>query len=138
MKKNRFIALVLLLVSVMALMMPVFATETRASDQISLYVMDVYNGDGTLDIDFYIAGKGIMDKVGCESIYLYKKVNGEWLYVTRRLEHYDGMSDTNSAAHGNTIYMNCTDGVEYKVVVTLFAENSAGRDTRTDVFYVTG
>ena len=128
----------LLLVSAMVLMTPIFATETRASDQISLYTMGVYNGDGTLDIDFYIAGKGIMDKVGCESIYLYKKVNGNWQFVTHLFEDYTGMSDTDSAAHGNTIYIGCNDGVEYKVVVTLFAENSAGRDSRTDVFFVTG
>lgn len=48
------------------------------------------------------------------------------------------MSETDAGSHGNTIYIGCNDGVEYKVVVTLFAENSAGRDSRTDVFFVTG
>jgi hypothetical protein len=32
----------------------------------------------------------------------------------------------------------CKSGVEYRVSVTVFAENSAGRDTRSKTVYVTG
>ena len=138
MKINRFISAFLAVITTLMMLTPIFAAEVRASDQISVYGMDVTNGDGTLDVEFYIAGKGIMDEVGCESIYLYKKVNENWKFVSAFFEDYAGMCDTNSLAHGNTIYIACNDGVEYKVVVTLFAENSAGRDSRTDVFFVTG
>jgi len=138
MKKTRLIAFVLSIMSVVLMVGHSFAAEVRASDQISIYAMDVYTGDGTLDIEFYIGGKGIMDKIGCESIYLYKKINGEWSYVTRLLENYTGMSVTESGSHANMISIGCNDGVEYKIVVTLFSENSAGRDTRSDTFYVTG
>ena len=138
MKRNIGIATILSVICIIVLVIPSFAVDTRASDQIKLYGMEVYTGDGTLDIEFYISGKGVMDKIGCESIYLYKKINGGWSYVTHLLENYSGMSETNAGAHGNNIYIDCDDGIEYKVVVTLFAENSAGRDSRTDVFFVTG
>ena len=138
MKKTKLIALVLSVMSIALMIGHSFAAEVRASDQISIYAMDVYTGGSVLDIEFYIGGKGLMDKIGCESIYVYEKVNGRWSYVTERLENYAGMSVTRSGSHANMITIDCDEGVEYKVVVTLFSENSAGRDTRTEVFFVTG
>ena len=138
MKKNRIFALIFSVIAMMMLLTPVFAIETRASDQINLYGMNVFTGDGALDIEFTITGKGDVKKIGCESIYLYKEVDNDWQFVTRLTEDYRGMSATDVHSYSNTITIGCNDGVEYKVVVTLFAENSAGRDSRTDVFFVTG
>ena len=36
------------------------------------------------------------------------------------------------------ISADCEVGIRYKVKVTIFAEDSAGRDTRSQTFYVTG
>ena len=49
-----------------------------------------------------------------------------------------GMSDYNAMAYLNVISCDCDPGTEYKVVVTIFAVNSAGRDSRTHTYYVTG
>ena len=42
------------------------------------------------------------------------------------------------ASHTNSIYFDSEKGVEYKVVVTIFAEDDDGRDSRSKTFYVTG
>ena len=46
--------------------------------------------------------------------------------------------DGNTVAHSNVIFCNGTAGVDYKVVATIFSENSLGRDTRSETTYVTG
>lgn len=88
--------------------------------------------------EFAVTGNRAMNKLGCQSIYVYRKTDTGWTYVTSVLEDDEGMSKTNSSFHRNDIYIDCTAGVEYKVVVTIYAENDAGRDTRTQRFFVTG
>ena len=109
-----------------------------ASDQISLYSMTVTPGKNKLTVEFSIVGKGNMDKIGCQSIYVYKQLGTNYTLLETWLEDDSGMSETNTYAHANTIYCGGMAGTQYKVVVTVFAENSAGRDSRTKTFYVTG
>lgn len=136
--KNKVLSFVLVITCIFAMAVPMFAAETRESAQIKLYSMEVTPGDGTLDVEFAITGKGPMTKIGCESIYVYKKVGTSWIYVTDRDEDDTGMSKSNTYAHMNMISIPCTAGVQYKVEVTLFAENAAGRDARSDEFFLTG
>lgn len=103
-----------------------------------MYWMDTTATEGAINISFSMTGKVIMDKLGCESIYIYEKVGTAWVYDNGKTENNTGMSATQRGNHGNTITFSGTAGVEYMVVVTLFAENSAGRDTRSQTFYVTG
>lgn len=138
MKKNRFIAWICVLTCVLTLIVPIFAVDTRASDQIKSYMMDAIVTTGSVNVEFSMNGKYIMDKIGCESIYLYKKVGTRWSYEDSRTEDDTGMSKTSKSSHANTITFSGTAGVDYMVVVTVFAENSAGRDTRSQTFYVTG
>ena len=79
-----------------------------------------------------------MDKIGCESIKVYEKSGTRWTLVNSADEDDLGMSQYNSRLQKNTIQFDSESGVEYKVSVTIFAENSSGRDTRTRTFYVTG
>ena len=138
MKKSRIIALFCALVCVTTLIVPTVASTERASDQISLYWMDTIVTKGAVNIEFSITGKGLSNKLGCESIYLYEKSGSAWIYAYSRTENDPGMSNVNKGNHANTISLKGIAGVEYKVVVTVFAENDAGRDTRTQTFYVTG
>lgn len=138
MKKSRIIALFCALVCVTTLIVPTVASTERASDQISLYWMDTIVTKGAVNIEFSITGKGLSNKLGCESIYLYEKSGSAWIYEDSRTENDPGMSNVNKGNHANTISLKGIAGVEYKVVVTVFAENDAGRDTRTQTFYVTG
>lgn len=138
MKKNRIIALLCALICATTLIVPVIASTERASDQISLYRIDTIATRGAVNVEFTITGKGIANKLGCESIYLYEKSGSAWIYEDSRTENDPGMSNVNKGNHANTISLKGIAGVEYKAVVTVFAENDAGRDTRTQTFYVTG
>ena len=53
-------------------------------------------------------------------------------------EKDSGMSRSNARAFSNDIEFDAEKGVEYKVVVTVFADDGSERDTRTRTFYVTG
>ncbi len=138
MKKNKIIAFICAAICTVMLVIPAFAANTRASDQIRAYMMDTIVTEGAINIEFSMTGKHIMDKLGCESIYIYKKVGTAWVYNSSKTEDDTGMSASNKGYHGNTISLSGSAGVEYMVVVTVFAENDAGRDTRSQTFYVTG
>lgn len=138
MKRNKVCAVLLAVLCIISVTASALAAEARSSAQIAAYQMSVISGSGKLATEFVITGNGAMNKLGCQSIYVYRKTDSGWTYVTHVLEDDEGMSKPNSSYHSNTIYIDCTAGVEYKVVVTVFAENNAGRDTRTQRFFVTG
>lgn len=138
MKKNRFISLFLTFVCIMNLSISMASATTRASDQITAYFMDTIVTKDAVNVEFSITGKVIMKKLGCESIYLYRKSGSAWVYEDSRTENDTGMSNTKKINHGNTITLDGRAGVEYMVVVTVFAEDDSARDTRSKTFYVTG
>lgn len=138
MKRTRLFAFLLAFACMMQLAVPSSAITIMASSQITSYSMNVTASAGTLNVEFAITGKGTMDKIGCQSIYVYEKAGTSWSRVESLLEDDSGMSKINTYAHINTIYCDGEAGTSYKVVVTVFAENSAGRDARTQTFYVTG
>lgn len=136
MKFKRFSSFVLSIICLAMLSLPGFAADARASNQIMSYSMSTTPGNGTIDVEFGITGKGTMSKLGCEYIYVYEKVGTSWSYVTMRDEDDTGMSKKNSFIHNNMISIPCEDDTEYKVVVTVFAEDAEGRDSRTQPFYL--
>ena len=137
MKRNRVIALVLIFTLLLSL--PAFASENRASDQIGMHNMTVTALPGEIGIKASIYGMGRMNKIGCQSIYVYKEYGTGWLLVDRMRETYDdNMYSTNASAHMANYYFDSIAGVEYRVEITLFAENDEGRDTVSQTFYVTG
>ena len=138
MKKVKLWTKFVALLCVAALVIPTFAADTRASDQISMYYMDVSTSKGYIDVEFSIKGTGTVDKLGCQSIYIYERSGDGIRYVQSVLEDDEGMSASNTFTHSNLISCSAKAGVQYEITVTLFAENSAGRDTRYKTFYVTG
>ena len=138
MNKKRFVTLLMAAVCMFLLAAPAFAAETRSSVQINSYSMTVTPVTNTLNVKFSVTGNGIMNKLGCESIKVYEQSGSRWVLTETWDEDDTGMSRSNSYAQVNTIYCDGETDVEYKVVVTIFAENDAGRDTRSQTFYVTG
>ena len=140
MKSKKFFSIVLSVICVVVLCVPVRAVESRASAQIASYAMDVYPKSGYFSVYFSVTGAGEADKLGCESIYVYKMVDYDWVLVEKetKLEDDTGMSKENAYYYSNSIRCNWERGVTYKIEVTIFAENSDGRDTRSDVFYEVG
>lgn len=138
MKKNRLIAFMMAVVCVVLLVIPAFAAEARASVQLASYAMNVTASPGTLNVFFSVTGNGIMNKIGCESIHVFEKSDSHWVPAENWDENDDGMSRTNYHAHANTIYCNGEAGVEYLVMVAIYAENNDGRDVRQQNFYIVG
>ena len=138
MKVKKTLSLLLAIGCLSALAVPASATEMRASAQIAAYDMEVTPASNQLAIYFSMIGTGKMDKLGCESILVYKLVGSEWTLTEIKTENYTGMSSSNAYTHTNTVYCSSTSGTRYKVTVTLFSENADGRDTRSETFYVTG
>ncbi len=138
MKNTKLSVCFIAVLCVIALSLPVFASSARASDQISMYYMDVSTSKGSIDVEFSIKGVGTVDKLGCQDIYVYTYKDNTWRFVRSFEEDDAGMSAKNTFTHANLISFPADAGVEYEVIVTLFAENSAGRDTRYKIFYVTG
>ena len=135
---SKILALVCACVCVITLKTPTFASSERASDQIRSYRMETIVTEGAIHVEFSITGKYIMDKIGCQSIYIYEQVGSSWKLVASKREDDSGMSRTNKINHANAISFEGKAGAEYEVIVTVFAENSAGRDGRAQKFYVTG
>lgn len=125
MKRNRVVALVLIFT--LLLSFPAFASENRASDQIGMHSITVTPLPGQIAIKASIYGMGPMNKIGCQSIYVYKEYGSGWLLVDRMRENYDdNMYSTNVGAHMANYYFDSIAGVEYRVEITLFAENDEG------------
>ena len=136
MKVKKVLALVLVVAIILSV--PAFAVEDRASDQISRHDIKVTPLDGRIAIKASIYGNGPMNKLGCESIYVYWQYGSAWISDDWLLEDDYNMYSTNVAAHMANYYFDSEPGVNYMVVITMFAENDAGRDTITRTYYVTG
>lgn len=135
MKKNRLIAFALAVICMLQLTVPAFALES-ASDQLAVYTMDVTTSADTIDIYFSVTGKTIMNKIGCERIHVFERDGSKWVFVTSWDEDDAGMSRYSGSSMANMIYCPREEGVEYLVMVVIFAENDAGRDSRQQNFYV--
>ena len=137
MRFKRLVTLFCAVICVMSMVISVSASA-RASDQIGHYLIDVMSDNGQIYVDFSVSGTGSMDRVGCESIYIYESAGSRWIEVENFDENDSGMSTRNARRYSNMITADCEIGTRYKVEVTISAEDSAGRDTRSKTFYVTG
>lgn len=133
-QKSRIRAISVLLLMACFLHLSVYAT-TRASDQIFAYEVDaVACGGGKVAIGFSIEGTDIMNSLGASKIRIYEP-NGHLAEVF--LKSDEGMTASNKSFYGHTMYFYGTPGVEYKVTVTVFAEDDNGSDSRSVTVYVT-
>ena len=135
MKQKKLVVLLFLIACMVTTMIPASA---RASYQIDDYFMDSFSNDEKIYVDFSVTGTNSMKLIGCESIYIYESNGGSWIEVDFLDENDPGMSGRNTLRYAETVNVDCEVGVRYKVVVTIFAEDSAGRDSRQQTFYVTG
>lgn len=114
-----------------------FAFEARASKYLDMYEIDaVSTGGGDIAIKISVDGTGRMAALGAEEITIYEKVNGRWMIAGYFDRDDAGMIGTDTYSFINTIYFSGYSDTEYKVSATIFAENSTGSDSRTQVVYV--
>ena len=111
----------------------------RASSQIDIYTMDATAiGGGKIAIMFSVTGTNIMKRLGAESIYVYERDVVGWKIADSFDADDPGMSKYNATKYGNTVYFNGESGKEYKIIVTIFAEDKNGEsDSRSKTFSIT-
>lgn len=136
MKKIRIISLVL--VFMMLLSLGALAVDSKASDQINRYDIKVTPTTGYINVKASIYGTGQMDKIGCESIYVYEYRSAAWTLIGHDDESDPDMYVEDLAGYLVNKQYDTRAGREYKVVVTVFAEKDGVRDTRTRTYTVTG
>ncbi|WP_409967652.1 hypothetical protein RFF05_13875 [Bengtsoniella intestinalis] len=136
---KRIISSVLVLFLTCSLITPTaFAIDTRASLQISYYETDVTAGtNGKIDCEYHIISVPQADILGAENISIYILINNHWV-LSKDYDRFDaGMTINNYPTYDNTITYYGTTGMDYKVVITVFAEDADGYDSRTQTHYVT-
>ena len=138
MKKRNLFSFVVVIACLCAMVSTSIAAPARASDQIKSYDIYVIPTANTLNVGISVSGNAVMNKIGCESIEVYEKNGSGWKLTESLDEDDEGMSSTNAPRHRNEIPCDGEAGVEYKIEVTIFAEDDAGRDTRSRTLYVTG
>lgn len=136
MKRLRILSLALALV--MLLSVPAFAIGYRASDQLAKHTIGITANPGEIYVYTSVTGTGVMNKIGCESLVVYRQVGSYWVIDYSYDEDDDYMSNTNTAAYSHSHFLNSIEGAYYMVEVTVFAEDDEGRDTRSKTVYLTG
>lgn len=118
--------------------MSAFAITARASEQISSYTTSATPlSDGDIKISFKVYGTAMMDELGAEEITVYRHSGSNWVEVDYYDRNDSGMTSTNTSRHSGSVTFNGTSGVEYKVEITIFAEDENGYDSRTKTYTVT-
>lgn len=136
MKRLRILSLALAVV--MLLSVPAFAIGYRASDQLAIHTISISANPGEIYIYTSVTGTDTMNKIGCESIEIYRQVGSYWVTDYAYDEDDDHMSNTNSMFYTYSHSFNSIEGAYYMVEVTVFAEDDEGRDTRSKTVYLTG
>lgn len=132
--KSRLRIVSMLLILACILSIPAYAV-TNASDQICAYDAEAAAcGGGKVAIIFTIEGTNIMNTLGASKIKIYDP-DGRLVEVF--LKSDEGMTASGKIFYGNTMYFYGTTGVEYEIVVTVFAEDDRGSDSRNITVYVT-
>lgn len=141
-KKNklRFISVLLVMACLLTATAGACEIIPYASDQIGAYDGDAIScGNGKLAIEFSIEGTAIMKKLGSSEIIIYEKYGKDgWMITGAFIEKDEGMTVSGQNSYGTTMYYNGIKGMQYKVVITVFATDYNNvKDSRTVTCYVT-
>ena len=125
----RYICLLLVFTSLVAI--PAYAQEAsaRASDYISSYMAYcTKNSSTSLSVSFLVIGTYTMDEIGVSSVigqYSSDQVN--WTTARTFTRGNDsGMTDTNTGSHGGVLTCTVPSGKYYRAKVTFYSEKNGG------------
>lgn len=112
-----------------------FAAEPRASSYIiSKSASITAQGGGTIKITFTITATGTMTKLGAQTIDLYDS-DGYVCTFRYTNSNYSNMMGYNDFYHNSYVTYNGVSGETYYAIVSFYAGNSSGGDTRTYTTY---
>ena len=102
------------------------------SAQIAGEVMEATANDaGEITVTYHVSGKGEVRALGAEEISIWKQVGGAWIEAVRYDETNPALWKAGEENYGGQIIYQGRPGGVYRVELTVFAENQAGRDSRT-------
>lgn len=108
----------------------------RASDYICDYTINVYKSGKKINIDFDVSADRKMSKIGASEIKIYEEPYTSQNIVFNKKESDSGMSASGKLNYSNSFTYSAASGKMYKVVVTIFARDATGSDSRTETTYL--
>lgn len=105
----------------------------RASYYLSSYAASCTSSGSTLSVNFNVTATGRMSYVGALGIYVYESSNGSSFDCIRTFypSGNSQMLKTNSQFHAASVTYDGTNGYYYYAVVSFYAENANGSDTKS-------
>lgn len=105
----------------------------RASDYFSYYSVAATSGsEGDVAISISIRPKRTMDSIGATKIVIQEKNGNLWNEVYTKTEsNYNGLLDSDSSSFRGSYTYSGTPGKTYRAIVTLYAEDAFGNDSKT-------
>lgn len=89
-------------------------------------------GDAEMCVSVSVDGVGKQDKIGVASIDIEERSGNGWVYFdTLYAADNPDFYDYNSYDYMGDAYFEGTPGVEYRVIVYVYAEKDGGSDTRS-------
>lgn len=102
------------------------------SAQIEGEVMDaLVTKDGEISVIYRVSGKGEVQALGAEEISIWRQVGEDWIEAVRYDETNPALLKTGETTYGGEVVYQGRPGGVYRVEMTVFVENQAGRDIRT-------
>ena len=128
----RSISVILMIVFLVSAPVHAMAAEARASAWLSGYGASIVAaGNGKIKIEFSVVGTGTMTKLGASTIDIYKS-NGTFVKTISYTASGNGyMMGYNTAYHSGSVPYSGVAGQKYYAVVTFYARDSSGSDTRS-------
>lgn len=94
-------------------------------------------GQGAFDIRFAVTGRGTMQALGAEEIVIQQLVQGHWLDTARFTQDTTPLWAADQKTYQGQLRYQGWVGEVYRVKITIFAQDKAGRDQRSQAFQVT-
>lgn len=138
MKKNsiRIVALIMVLILVLS---PAAFAAMNASEYINATNAWITRDGDIVEVNFYITGNGMMDKIGVKYIYLYELNGNTWglvaIYNYTNPTYEATLMDTNTTAHSGYVTYSGSLNKQYYASCWFYAEKNGGSDTITQSAY---
>lgn len=129
-KAIRTVAVIVILI--MILSTASFAVAPRASRYIiSKSASVIPTGSGNLTIEFSVTGSGTMTKIGASVVEVYKEDGTLIKTYSYTNPSYANMMGYNTFQYSSNVTYSGVSGQRYYAIVTFFAKNSNGSDSKT-------
>ena len=129
---KKSILIILIVVLLLSLLSGSVSAQTRSSYYFNSYSASLRQGStsGIISLNYnVISCAGIMNSIGVSKIQVYKSTGS--LYKTIYGSTSNGLLKSSAVSTAGTYSISCVSGTSYYCIVTVYASNSSGSDSRT-------